>query len=214
MRYNVELEEHEPSTPPIPNRLINEIEALIVNDKNIEINGATREEMFPVDKLWSWGAAFIDEFYKMIYKKWDIVPHFPNIEYQHFMEDINFVTNSAQGQLDHDFRYKYFSDDFSIEDNPENNIEQGADKETSVLSDRPIDERKKTQWDKYNQLLLQGLPPINPTFKVSIVEITNRPNPNLYHQTEESSNSEIGAIDPNSQITTRRGMSEWRKTPC
>jgi hypothetical protein len=103
-RYIIELEGQDPSTTPTPKRVVNEIEALIIDDNKVEIRSSTLEPgMVKID--WSWSDAFIDEFYIMVNSKWNIWPSFPNVE--EIVDIFDKVSNSAQIQFRHDFKYKY-----------------------------------------------------------------------------------------------------------
>ena len=164
-RYIIELEGQDSSTTPVPKRVINEIDALLIYDNKIEIRSSTLEPLSVFYEDWSWADAFIDEFYIMVNSKWNIWPSFPNVE--EIVDIFDKVSNSAQIQFSRDFKDKYLLSSFPpiiSSDNDKGN--DAVEKNPAPLPGADA-ERKKRLSEIYDQLIYQGLPPIEAVDEVT-----------------------------------------------
>ena len=164
-RYVVELEGQDTTTKTTPKKVINEIEALTIDDKKIEIRSSTLDPLSRSDNEWSWSDAFIDEFYRMINSKWNVWPSFPSVQKIEFPETN--VTFAAQVQFDSDFKYRYLPSNYSpiiFSDDDEGDNAVGENPAPLLGADA---EREKGLSEIYDRLIYQGLPPIETNNEVT-----------------------------------------------
>jgi hypothetical protein len=164
-RYIVELEGQDLTTPSKSKRIINEIEALLIDENKTEIRSSTLEPLAVFEEDWSWSDAFIDEFHKMIFLKWDIWPSFPYVN--GLNDPIWKVSFAAQAQFDHDFERFYLPSKHPLITSMRDLEGNEVSKENNTLLPDAKVEVIKRLGDLYYQFIFQGLPPIDATEDVS-----------------------------------------------
>ena len=156
IRYEIGLESQKASDPPIPNRAISEIEALIIGDNRIEIRAAALDisDLPNANNNWGWGEAFLWQFYNMIDSKWNVKLLIPGIE---GVDDMPLL--AARAKFDRDFgirevwqRLKEISSD--------DNVGNDVIKEDKTPLPGSEAEMLCKKIDEYYNLLAQGLHPI------------------------------------------------------